>query len=251
VTVVVLCAAVATAFAGGGGPPFITDDPEPVDYKHWEVYFASIHSNMGGAWAGTAPHIEVNYGAAPNLQLHVIAPWSYTAGPNQPTVFGYGATELGMKYRFVQEDEKGSRPMIGIFPLIEVPTGPTFGGLGTNQAAWFLPVWLQKSKGNLTTYGGGGYWHNPGPGLHDYWYTGVAFQYQARSNLSVGFELFHTTPQAVGAGDITGFNVGAIYDFNEGHHLMFSVGTGMQGQDHGTAYLAYQWTFGPHEKKEK
>src|SRR5665213_1896052 len=83
--------------AGGGGPPFITDDPEPVDFHHWEVYVASIHTNFGGQWAGTFPHVEVNYGAAPNLQLHVIAPWSYTAGPSQPTVFGYGATELGMK----------------------------------------------------------------------------------------------------------------------------------------------------------
>jgi len=24
------------------GPPYITDDPEPVEYQHWEVYLASI-----------------------------------------------------------------------------------------------------------------------------------------------------------------------------------------------------------------
>jgi hypothetical protein len=23
------------------GPPFVTDDPVPVDYQHWEVYLAS------------------------------------------------------------------------------------------------------------------------------------------------------------------------------------------------------------------
>jgi hypothetical protein len=23
------------------GPPFLTDDPEPVEYRHWEVYVAS------------------------------------------------------------------------------------------------------------------------------------------------------------------------------------------------------------------
>jgi hypothetical protein len=32
---VALCASMEPAFAG---PPFITDDPEPVDLGHWEVY---------------------------------------------------------------------------------------------------------------------------------------------------------------------------------------------------------------------
>ena len=25
------------------GPPFLTDDPEPVDYQNWEFYVASMH----------------------------------------------------------------------------------------------------------------------------------------------------------------------------------------------------------------
>ena len=52
------------------GPPYVTDDPEPVEYHHWEVYLASQLAHEPGAWSGTAPHIEVNYGALPNLQLH-------------------------------------------------------------------------------------------------------------------------------------------------------------------------------------
>ena len=24
------------------GPPFLTDDPEPVDYQNWEFYIASV-----------------------------------------------------------------------------------------------------------------------------------------------------------------------------------------------------------------
>jgi hypothetical protein len=59
------------AFAG---PPYITDDPEPVEYQHWEVYFASIFAKQPDAWTSTAPHLEVNYGPIPNVQLHIIAP---------------------------------------------------------------------------------------------------------------------------------------------------------------------------------
>jgi hypothetical protein len=31
------------------GPPFLTDDPEPVDYQHWEAYIFTLgdHSDSG------------------------------------------------------------------------------------------------------------------------------------------------------------------------------------------------------------
>jgi hypothetical protein len=231
------------------GPPFITDDPEPVDFLHWEVYIASIDYHQFGVYSGTLPHLEVNFGALPNIQLHLIAPLSYASATGQPFEYGYGDTELGVKYRFVQE--KGRRPMIGIFPLVEVPTGDEARGLGAGSPAVYLPLWIQKTIGAWTLYGGGGFWHNPGPGNHDYWFSGVTGQCQTTKPLMLGFELFHTTPQVVGTREITGFNVGGVYDFNEGHHLLFSAGTGLQGEDHGTAYLAYQWTFGPHEKADK
>ena len=65
-----------------GGPPFITDDPEPVDYQHWEFYIASQDSKLGGDWSGTAPHFELNYGVVPDVQLHLIAPLAYDAPPD-------------------------------------------------------------------------------------------------------------------------------------------------------------------------
>lgn len=234
------------AFAG---PPFITDDPEPVELHHWEVYIASAHSRQLDTYSGTLPHLEVNYGALPNVQLHVIAPMAYTAGTGQPFEYGYGDTELGFKFRFLQE--KKNQPMAGIFPLVEVPTGDEKRGLGLGRPAVFLPLWLQKSYGTWTLYGGGGFWHNPGEGNRDYWFQGLTAQCQTTKSLMLGLEVFHTTPQSVGQADTIGFNVGGQYDFDEGHHLMLSVGTGFQGQDHGTAYIAYQWTFGPREKEGK
>ena len=47
------------------GPPFVTDDPEPVEYKHWEVYLASQLYRDGEGWMGTAPQVEVNRSYAP------------------------------------------------------------------------------------------------------------------------------------------------------------------------------------------
>ena len=47
-------------------------------------------------------------------------------------------------------------PQVGIFPLLEVPTAAQ-EGLGNGHATAFLPLWLQKSWGKWTVYGGGGY----------------------------------------------------------------------------------------------
>ena len=106
------------ALEAQAGPPFVTDDPEPVEYQHWEFYIASMHSELGGDWSGTAPHFEVNYGAVPDLQLHLIAPLAYDSPPEGAGHYGLGDIELGAKYRFIQETN--GWPQVGIFPLLEV-----------------------------------------------------------------------------------------------------------------------------------
>jgi hypothetical protein len=127
------------------GPPYVTDDPEPVEYRHWEMYLASQSFHDKDGWTGTAPHFEVNYGVVPNVQLHMIAPLAYSIPDGGRLAYGYGDTELGVKFRFVQERTRV--PMIGTFPLLEVPSGSRSEGLGNGSAQLFVPVWLQKSLG--------------------------------------------------------------------------------------------------------
>ena len=105
------------------GPPFVTDDPEPVDYQHWEFYIASQDAKMGGDWSGTAPHFELNYGVVPDVQLHLIAPLAYDVPPAGSAHYGYGDTELGVKFRFIQETNY--LPQVGIFPCLKCrPAAP-------------------------------------------------------------------------------------------------------------------------------
>ncbi len=244
-----ICALCIISKSAGAGPPFITDDPDPVEYKHWEVYIASLYNNDKFGLMTTSPHVEVNYGAAPNVQLHIIAPMTYSRSVFGPAQYGYGDMEFGVKWRFAQESAK--RPMVGIFPLIEVPTGAAARGLGSGQTAIFLPLWIQKSWGSWTTYGGGGPWHNPGVGNRDYGFVGWLLQKNVTKKLAIGTELFYTSSQTVGGPSRTGFNVGFTYDFDEGHHLMGSVGDDVHGNNRGMGYLAYQWTFGPKVKQEE
>lgn len=232
-----LCALPALA---RGGPPFVTDDPEPVALKHWEVYLASQHLKTADGWDGTAPHVEVNYGALPELQLHVIAPVAYAHPVGSPATMGYGDTELGAKYRFLRETEH--RPQAGVFALVEAPTGSEARGLGSGHAQIFLPVWLQKSWGPWTTYGGGGYWINPSAGNRNWGYAGWLLQRDLSKYLTLGAEAFHRTPATVGGASGTGFNAGGQVNFSEHDHLLFSGGKDFSGPNKLTLYFALQWT---------
>ena len=234
-------------FAALAGPPFATDDPEPVEYRHWEFYAASQHAKTADDWAGTPAQIEVNYGIVSNAQLHLIAPLAYDVPAHGNSHFGYGDTELGAKYRFFQETQVF--PQAGIFPLLEVPTGDEARGLGSGHVGAFLPLWLQKSWGRegreWTSYGGGGYHINPGAGNRDWTFLGLVLQRQITERILLGGEVSHRTPtQADDEGD-TAFNLGAVIDFSEHHHFLISAGRSIDGPTEFQGYVAYQLTFGP------
>jgi hypothetical protein len=241
----VALAALAPTTPALAGPPFITDDPEPVDLGHWEVYGFSEGASGRGDTSGVGPSIEVNYGAAPNLQLHLIGNLAFDDPSGGRSRMGLGDTELGVKYRFITPGKDDWRPQVGVFPLVELPTGDAKRGLGAGYTQVFLPVWVQKDFGKWTTYGGGGYWINPGPGNRNYWFTGWLLQRQVTDKLALGAEVFHQTSSMVGRGDTTGFNLGGVYDFTDHYHLLFSAGQGGNAAvaNPTTYYLGFQWTF--------
>ena len=236
-------------FAGRShaGPPFVTDDPEPVEFHHWEIYFATQQSHSTGDWSGTAPHLELNFGVLPNVQLHLIAPLAYDHPSEGPSHCGYGDTELGFKYRFVQETE--SLPQIGIFPLVELPSGNSDKGLGNGKTQLFLPLWMQKKFGDWTTYGGGGYWFNPGQDNRNYWYAGWEIQRKISESFAAGLEIQYRTPDAYAARSVFALNAGGIWDFSDTYHILFSAGHSVNGPGEFQGYLGFQITFGPENHK--
>lgn len=243
------CSAALMLLAGPAyaGPPFRTDDPEPVEKGHGEFYLLTTATRAAGENKGVLPAIEMNYGPAEDVHLHLLLPLSAFDKPVGGNIQrGRGDTEIGVKYRFVHEDDAGWRPMVGIFPIVVLPTGDTNKGLGGEHTQTFLPIWLQKSFGAWTTYGGGGYWVNPGTGKKNHWFSGWLLQRKISDSLTLGGEIFHDTKDAVDGTGTTGYNLGGVYNFNEHDHFLFSAGKGLQ---HATEtnqfsyYLAYQRTF--------
>ena len=225
------------------GPPFFTDDPVPVSLRNWEFYLASQHFIARNIVSGTLPHVEVNYGAVKNVQLHLIMPMAYAKPKGLPFQYGPGDIEFGVKVRLVAETR--SRPQIGTFPHIDLPAGSPTRDLGSGYVQVFLPLWLQKSWGAWTTYGGGGYWINPGPGNRNYWVLGWEAQRDLSKRMTVGAEVICNSPRALGETGETGFNLGALLSVGKGQIFMASAGRDLHGPNRFFAYVAYYLTWGP------
>lgn len=220
------------------GPPFSTDDPQPVDFLHWEFYLASEEQfSYSGEVEATLPHLEINYGAVPGVQLHFVAPMGYLRSGGR-TDYGYGNTELGVKYRFIPETE--TAPQVGIFPLVELPTASPGKQSGNGKVQVFLPLWAQKSWGNLTTYGGGGFWYNPGG--KNFSFAGWELQYDFSKTLTLGSELYYRTADSEDAGPSAAFSIGGYVNINDNNHLLFAFGHSITGEDVTTGYIGYQVT---------
>jgi hypothetical protein len=229
------------------GPPFLTDDPEPVDFKHWEAYLFSTISDRARQTDAVGPAAEFNVGALPNLQLHLVIPLAYAAPQGASRAYGFGDIEFGMKFRFVQETK--GRPMVGVFPMIEIPTGDSGRGLGNGRAWWRLPLWVQKSWGPWTTYGGGGYAFNPSPGQRNYPFGGWQVQRELGEKLTLGGEIFAQGKSASDFPASAVFNLGGYFKITEKFQILFTGGHSFAGARNTVGYLGLYWTGGFGKKK--
>src|SRR3954447_24291220 len=66
----------AMATPAAAGPPFVTDDPVPTEPGHWEIYGFVSGAHLNGETNGDGG-LDINYGAAPDLQLTLALPVAY------------------------------------------------------------------------------------------------------------------------------------------------------------------------------
>jgi hypothetical protein len=237
------------------GPPFQTDDPQPIDFKHYELYTFAATDGTPVETDMVGPAVEFNWGALPNVHLHIIIPAAAILPANNPGLapagagpraFGLGDIELGVKFRFVQETKH--RPMIGTFVMFELPTGSSTRGLGVGKTWYKVPLWVQKSFGSWTTYGGGGVTLVDVPGYRNFPFAGWLVQRDLGKKVTLGTEIFYhgpegpATPQTRPA---TLIDIGGYYKFRDpGFQLLFCYGHTAAGQSENYAYLGLYWTWG-------
>lgn len=229
-------------FPALAGPPFKTDDPVPVDLGHLEFYIFATGQRVPGESSGIGPASEFNYGILPDTQFHIAATWAYDRPEGATSQHGFGDMETGIKFRFLHETD--TRPQVSFYPLVEIPTGDADKGLGAGHTQVFLPIWIQKSFGPWTTYGGGGWWRNPGEGNRNWTFVGWLLQRDFGEHVTLGGEAFHTTASTLEGRASNGFDLGGQINLGEKHHLLFSAGRNVSGEPQSYFYFGYQFTTG-------
>lgn len=207
------------AGAAQAGPPFLTDDPEPTETGHWEIYGPYMDGEGRGADFEGSTGVEINYGAAANLQLTLGLPLAYAHAPAHWQA-GAGDLEFSAKYRFYHDPEKGVQ--IAFFPGVTLPTARH--DLGAGRATGFLPLWFQKDNGAWTAFGGGGYTLNPGLGNKNFWRGALAVTRQISPPLLLGWEATREGASTVDGRASTRLGMGAIYQLAAPFRLLGRAG---------------------------
>lgn len=224
----------ALAPAVHAGPPYVSDDPQPTSYRHFEIYAYTegLRSEQGTSGASG---VDFNYGAGPDLQLTAVVPQAYERPRDAPASSGLGNIELAVKYRFFHQHDSGWD--IALFPRLFLPS-PS-GSVGARHAAVLLPVWLERDWGGWSSFGGGGCALNHGGDSRNYCLASWALAYQLRPELQLGAELVYQSPDTYGLPSTFSAGAGVRYDFNPTYHLLAYAGPGLRDRAETARYSWY------------
>jgi len=176
------------------GPPFETDDPEPVECHHVEVDLAQARQ---GEPATTGPIWEIDYGPTKNVEVSV---------GGQP-----GETGLATAFRFLPETRY--TPEVGFLPSLIVKSN--------GETETFLPFWAQKTIKNWTIFGGGAVSHGAE-------FTGITAMRNFRSGSSLGLEFYHESQRNPIVPSAPRVALGYIDQLALSRALLFWVGRQLQ-----------------------
>lgn len=237
----ITCSALATTNVYAG-PPFYTNDTDVASYKQFEFYLYSITNSTSVGTYVQAPTAEIDWGAAPNLELTLGMGNYIWLPPSGPNAAGLGDSYVSFEYRFWQETDL--LPAIAIAPLVTLPTGDSARGLGNGAAIYQLPIWFEKNIGSWIIDTGGGYNFNTSSVTNSYGFAGFLLQKEINKKLTLGGELFYQGAYGGGYGSYTLLNLGGTYNFTPNFSLLFSAGNSIAGQQTFVTYLGLYWQTG-------
>lgn len=254
--VLFVLAPIAVPAAWAQGPPYQTDDPVPVDYGHYEAYVFGAADGTPVVMGAVGPAFEFNWGAIPNVQLHVVVPFGGSVPSNDPqyapsgagsSAFGFTDMEAGIKWAWIKETKHF--PQIGPFTMFELPTGSYSRGLGVGHIWYKVPLWAQKNIGRWTLDGGAGEAVVPQTGYRNFPFGGFLVKREIIQNrLEFGTEVFSHGAEGPATAQIRGstmIDAGGYYHFkNPDHQFLFAYGHSVAGLSETYAYIGLYWTWG-------
>jgi Putative MetA-pathway of phenol degradation len=204
-----------------GGPPLLTDDPGTPGNGRWEINTAFTLERTRDAKLLEAPLLDINRGVGERVQLKLEIPWVVLDESGADARSGLGNTLLGVKWRFVDEEESGVS--VSVYPQVEFqnPTSSEERGLVEPGSAWILPFQAQKDLGFLDVNGEVGYaFRDVGD---DEWIGGLALGKALTPQLECVGEVHATADEGFHDGE-TLWNLGLRWAWSDACSLLLSTG---------------------------
>jgi hypothetical protein len=218
-----------------GGPPLLTDDPGTVDPGHWEINLAWTAERSADAKYDEAPLADINYGLNDTTQLKFEMPWVVETGRGTN---GFGAALVGVKWRFVDQGERGWQ--VSTYPQAAfLPPGLHHAASAESGVAWLLPLEVQRDFGAFDAgFEVGRTLAHAGDG----WVAGVDVGRKVCGRWELLGELHDEGTE--GEGHELVFDVGARATLSEHFTLLASIGTDVENtggpRNEWLSYLALQ-----------
>lgn len=234
-----LCISTAT-FAG---PPLETDDPGTPGDGKWEINFASTLEQRGSTW-NFKPLVDVNYGWGEHVQLKLKPRLGVLDLEDEGARAGMGNIQVGVKWRFLDEDTHGVA--MSIYPQgdFNPPGHSAERGLVDEGHQLFLPFQMARTFGRTFVYFEAGYnWHEQ---QDDHFVLGLAAEYSLTEAFQLVAELRDGATRNFDEHELF-FNAGFKWKLHGNWTLLASGGRTLheaRGDDVGVfSYLGLQWIF--------
>lgn len=232
------CFLINNTFAG---LPFISDDPEIQPQHHPALFLFSAYNKQGSDMAIALPGFEIDFGLLPNVEIDFTGsyllehPGQGDGNEKVSNTSGMSDSQLELKLQFIHET--ATQPAVAFNPIYYIPTGDVNRNLGNGRPSFLLPLWAQKSWGDYTLYGGGGYVINPAPELKNHAIGGIVLQKNITEKLNLGCEMYSAGAESVSEKFSTLLNIGGTYQFSKFMGLQAMMGHSILGQKQIVAYL--------------
>lgn len=225
------------------GPPLETDDPDTPGDGHWEVNLAAMFEERGDTRELT-PLLDINYGYGGRIQFKVKPRFVVLDSSGSHTRSGAGNIQLGVKWRFLDEDSHGIA--MSIYPQADLnPPGRSVErGLVSDGSELFVPMQVARTLGRARLYGEIGFnWRER---RDDEWVIGIAAEHPLTDALRIVSEVRDVAQTGLKDHELA-LRAGFKWTAQENWTLLVSLGQTLRevrGEQRGVfSYVGVQHTF--------
>jgi hypothetical protein len=208
------------------GPPLITDDPGTPGDGKWEINVAFTTERSHDRTVFEAPLLDINYGVGERTQLKYEVPLLVLDERGRGPRADLGDSSLGVKYRFLDQEQAGVD--VSVYPQVSInsPTRSVQRGFVDRGTNVFLPVEVARSFGPWEIGAEVGYeviQHG-----ENQWAYGVAAGYAFNNDFELLGEIHGERGNDFRHGEEVVFNLGTRWKVHEGMTLLFAAGRSLR-----------------------